>query len=247
MITPKVLPFIISIFFLICNLQAFEIKARYQRSGEDFTQGLLYKDGLVYEGTGRYGKSVVKTYDLKDRKTKKQTELDPHFFGEGIALLQGQLYQLTWKSGVVFAYDTASLKPKGQYRISGQGWGLSTWKDSLLILSNGSDELYFYDARFLLHKKIKVNYKGKPVVKLNELEVVGNFVYANVWQTNYIYKIDLKTGNAVERYDLSQLAQNVRRLAGNRIDVLNGIAYIPEKKTFLVTGKLWPLLYEIQL
>ena len=246
MTTPKVLSFIISIFFLICNLQAFEIKAKYQRSGKDFTQGFLYKDGLIYEGTGRYGKSLVKTYSLKDRKTQKQSKLDPHFFGEGISLLEGKLYQLTWKMGAVFVYDTTHLKPLEQYRISGQGWGLGTWKDSLLVLSNGSNELSFYDSKFLLKRKLKVHYKGKPVVKLNELEVVGNFVYANVWQTNYIYKIDLKTGNAVARYDLSQLTQKVKRLAGNRIDVLNGIAYIPEKKTFLVTGKLWPLIYEIQ-
>jgi glutaminyl-peptide cyclotransferase len=208
-----------------------------------FTQGLLWHDGLLYESTGRYGESTIRAVDLETGEVRRRVDLPPQYFGEGIALLHGHLYQLTWREGVAFLWDPATLREAGRVQYSGEAWGLTTDGESLIV-SDGSSYLTWVDpGTFAVRRTVRVTDGGRPVDQLNELEWVRGEVWANVWHSNHIMRIDPATGALVGRLDLSAL---VPPIADNEA-VLNGIAYDEAGDRLFVTGKLWPRLFEISV
>ena len=190
---------------------------------------------------------LLAAVDLKTGKVQKKVELDNKvFFGEGITFMNGNVYQLTYKNQKGFVYDAKTFKKIKEFSYAGEGWSL-THDSTRLIMSNGSSNLQFLDPTTLaVIGSISVNDNNGPVSNINELEFVDGVLYANQWQTNYILKIDPNTGKVLGKIDLSKLSDEIRRTSPN-VDVANGIAYNPATKTFYVTGKLWPKMYEIRL
>jgi glutaminyl-peptide cyclotransferase len=210
-----------------------------------FTQGLVIEQGKLLESTGQNGTSWIAEVDIVTGKQEKKVELGNQYFGEGITVLNNKIYQLTYKSNIGFIYDKKYQKI-GEFNYNREGWGI-THNGENLIASDGTDQLYFLDTVTLdVTKTLKVTNEGKPIKNLNELEYIDGFVYANLWQTNFIAKINLTDGKVVGTLDLSQVAEVV--YPGNpNADVLNGIAYEPKSKLILITGKLWPALVAIRL
>ena len=220
---------------------------QYPHDTRAFTQGFAWHDGTLYEGTGRYGTSVLRTVDLATGRTGRYRKLDARFFGEGVAVLGDEVFQLTWENGWAFVYDRETLTPTRRFRIVGEGWGLTT-DGTRLILSNGSSVLRFLDpATGQVTGRVLVTSGGQPVANLNELEWVdagtGGEILANVWHSPRIARIDPATGNVTGWLDGSELIR--RAGVTDREQVLNGIAYDPEGKRLLLTGKLWPAVYEV--
>lgn len=221
-----------------------EVVAVYPHDPTRFTQGLLWDRGAVVESTGRYGYSQVVRWRLDDGTVLCSNRLPWDYFGEGIALAKGVLVQLTWREGTAFFYDPVSLRELGRATYEGEGWGL-TFDGAWLIMSDGSDVLTFRDPKTLaVWRRLPVRRDGKAVRHLNELEYVEGFIYANVWQSQEIVKIDASSGRVVAVIDCSSLPYR-SRMPGE--DVLNGIAWIPERRTFLLTGKLWPQIFEVRI
>jgi glutamine cyclotransferase len=221
----------------------YRVVASYPHDRQAFTQGLVYEDGVLYEGTGLYGRSVLARRDLKTGKTLKIIHLPRRHFGEGITIFGDRIIQLTWQNetGFVYRKDTFTLLKEFTYPT--EGWGL-THDGKRLIYSDGTATLHFLDPNtFAETGRIVVRDEGRPVEGLNELEYIEGLVFANVWPTDEILAIDPMTGRVAGRLDLSALYPRPR----NSEDVLNGIAWIPETKHLLVTGKLWPKIYEIEL
>lgn len=217
---------------------------QYPHDKTAFTQGLLWHDGVMYESTGQYGESSLRKVRLQDGKVLARRELDPDLFGEGLALVDDQLVQLTWRAGLALVSDLATLERRATVRYSGEGWGLC-FDGTALVMSDGSSILEFRDPESLeVLREVRVVKEGVPVPRLNELECVGSEVYANVWRSNEILRIDSKTGRVTASIDASNLLTRHESLGA---DVLNGIAYKPDSKTFLVTGKRWPQLFEVEL
>src|SRR5436190_1740735 len=220
-----------------------DIVARYPHDPHAFTQGLLWHDGKLYESTGLYGQSSIRRVDLATGSVDEEQSLPSAFFGEGLALVGDTLVQLTWREGQALLWDRASLSRTGDRSYVGEGWGLTTVGDRLLQ-SDGSARLTWRDGKtFVVTGTLDVRDEVRPVPLLNELEAVGDVVYANLWTTDRIVRIDLKTGRVTARIDVTPLHAEVLA-KGGQPDVLNGIAYRPETGTFLLTGKLWPTLYE---
>jgi len=179
---------------------------------------------------------------LSDGKILDQVSLESRLFGEGLARVENKLIQLTWKKQVALVYDLNTFKELERINYSGEGWGL-TYDGSWLVMSDGSDILTFRDSRsFAVWRRLQVKLRGRPVKLLNELEYAEGFIYANVWNSSEIMKIDPQSGRVVAVIETSSLRYKPS-IYGE--DVLNGIAYIPENKTFLITGKLWPKLFEV--
>ena len=223
----------------------YRIVATYPHDRQAYTQGLVYAGGVLYESTGLYGRSSVRRVDLKSGRPLAIQPLAPHYFGEGLTALGDRLIQLTWQSGTGFVYARASLRAIAQFRYTTQGWGL-THDSKHLIMSDGSDSLYFLDAqRFTEVRRIRVHDPRGPVQYLNELEYIGGSIFANVWQSPRILRIDPQSGRVTGFIDLSELVHRMSREPST--DVLNGIAYIPGSGRLLVTGKRWPSLYAIEL
>ncbi|MCI0603923.1 glutaminyl-peptide cyclotransferase [bacterium] len=209
---------------------------------EAFTQGLECHAGKVYESTGLKGRSSLRQVDPHTGKVLRRYDLAQDQFGEGLARVSDRLIQLTWKNRIAFIYDLKTLEPIGKFQYLGEGWGLC-FDGEHLIMSNGSDSLTFRDPKtFESAKKINVTLSGKPVWGLNELEYADGFVYANVWPTDTIVRIDLENGKVISVINVDGLMSKEERL---RVDVLNGICYDPEKRTFLLTGKRWPKMFEV--
>lgn len=220
------------------------VLAKYPHSREAFTQGLLWHEGAMYESTGRYGKSELRKVRLEDGQVLAQRALDSSFFGEGLALVDDRLIQLTWRSGVALVSDVESLQQEGTLRYPGEGWGLC-FDGQALVMSDGSSILELRDPDSMeLLRELTVWRGDRPVSRLNELECVGDEVYANIWQSDEIVRIDPTTGQVTAVIDASGLLSMVE---ATRADVLNGIAYRPETETFLLTGKLWPHVFEVEL
>jgi len=216
----------------------------YPHSTDAFTQGLVWQEGVLYESTGRYGRSSLREVRLADGKVLRQRELEPRFFGEGLAQAGDRLIQLTWRSGLAFVSDLSTFERRDTFHYRGEGWGLC-YDGTTLVMSDGSSMLQFRDPDSMeLVRKVNVSRNGHPVRNLNELECVGSEVYANIWQSNEIVRIDPKTGRVTASIDASGLLSRIEAI---RADVLNGIAYRPESKTFLLTGKLWPHVFEVEL
>ncbi|MDX1654026.1 MAG: glutaminyl-peptide cyclotransferase [Candidatus Competibacteraceae bacterium] len=217
----------------------------YPHDPEAFTQGLIFHDGQLYEGTGLWGRSELRRVDLETGKVLARLPLPRNLFGEGIALVEERIFQITWQSGRGFVYHRDTLEPLASFRYPGEGWGLA-FDGRRLIMSNGSATLLFLDPRTLeITGHLRVYDGQRPVTRLNELEVVEGEIFANVWMTDRIARIDPHSGLVTGWIDLSGLLADKHRQ--RRVDVLNGIAYDPENRRLFVTGKLWPKLFEIEL
>lgn len=223
----------------------FEIVQRWPHDPEAFTEGLLYRDGRMYESTGLNGSSDFREVDLETGQVLRSRDLDQKYFGEGLALFGGKLYQLTWRTQVGFIYDAATFQPTGQFNYTGEGWGM-TDDGTSLIMSDGTSTLRFLDpATLAVQRTVKVTDEGREVTQLNELEYVKGEVYANVWRTNLLARIDPATGHVTGWIDLTGLLASNERTGDE--DVLNGIAYDAATDRLWVTGKLWPKLFEIRV
>ena len=220
------------------------VVASFPHDPNAYTQGLVIHDGRMYEGTGRYGRSSVREVDLTTGNVVRQRTLRPEHFGEGIAVFDDQLYQLTWRSGLGFVYDLETLELVKTLRLEGEGWGL-THDGQNLILSNGSSELHFLDPETLaVVRRLSVRDTGRPVDQLNELEFIRGEIWANVWFEDRIARISPATGEVLGWVYLDGLYPRSQR---GYEDVLNGIAFDPQTERLFVTGKNWPRLYEIEL
>jgi glutaminyl-peptide cyclotransferase len=216
----------------------------YPHDRTAFTQGLVYLDGVLYEGTGLNGRSTIRKVRLENGEVLQQQALDPQYFGEGIAIWKKSLIQLTYKTEIGFVYDLATFQRTKTFNYTGQGWGL-THDDTRIIMSDGSSALRFLDPDTLKETgRMVVKEAGRPVEQLNELEVVKGEILANIWQTSRIARIAPRTGQVTGWIDLSGLL-DPRDAAG--VDVLNGIAYDAAGDRLFVTGKLWPKLFEIKI
>lgn len=227
----------------------YKVVARYPHSTSDFTQGLQFHEGYLYEGTGQKGRSVLTKSQLADGEQLQRKRLPSRYFGEGITIVGEQIFQLTWRSNVVFVYDLASFDTVTSHYNPSEGWGL-TWSGSELILSDGSATLQFIDPiTFAAARKVDVKFEGAPVHNLNELEFIDGEVWANVWMSDEIVRINPETGEVVGIVDLSGLSELTE--IGGSGGVLNGIAWIPAQGDapgrLLVTGKLWGDIFEIAL
>lgn len=216
-----------------------------------FTEGYEYYNNTLLESTGNYGTSKLVQADPKTGKVVKELSLPAKEFGEGITVLHDTIYQLTWKENIAHLYKAKDFKKIGDIRFNAEGWGLTN-DGKQLIASDGSNNLYFYEPSTLRLLRVQsVTENGTPAVNINELEYVNGFVYANQWQYNYILKINPQNGEVVGKLDLTDLVNKVQSefpyLDTKNNAVLNGIAYNPGTKKFLITGKDWPKAYEIDI
>lgn len=225
------------------NQLKIEILEEYPHDTGAFTQGLLWHNGFLFESTGRYGRSEIRKLRLETGDVLLRRSLPPSFFGEGLARIGNRLTQITWMEQTAFVYDLGTLKETARIQYSGEGWGLC-FDGNWLIMSDGSSKLTFRDpASLAVWKTVEVTLDDRPVSNLNELEYVEGRIYANIWQTSLLVEIDPESGIVTAQIDTSSLPYTTRR-AGE--DVLNGIAYRPDRGTFLLTGKLWPSIYEVR-
>ena len=223
----------------------YEVVQAYPHDAQAFTQGLVYWDGFLYESTGLYGESSLRKVEVDTGWVVRQVDLLPQYFAEGLTLWEDQLIQLTWQEGTGFIYNASDFSQTGQFTYPTEGWGL-THDGERLILSDGSDVLYFLDPdTFAFMDSVSVSFEGERVTRLNELEYIDGQVFANIWQTDQIVRIDPESGEVLGWIDLAGiLPDDVRR---PETDVLNGIAYDAKDNRLFITGKLWPFLYEILL
>jgi len=210
-----------------------------------FTQGLVFQDGVLVESTGLNGRSSLRRVDLASGNVLKKVDVSEQYFAEGLTIFKGRIFQLTWKAGKGFIYDSATFERSGEFSYSGEGWGL-THDDRSLILSDGTNEIRFINPEnFSVERTIKVTAGGKKIDELNELEYVKGEIFANIWQDDRIARIDPNSGDVVGWIDLTGLLPPTDRTS--QTNVLNGIAYDAAADRLFVTGKLWPKLFEIRL
>jgi len=223
----------------------FKIVHTFPHDPDAYTQGLAFRDGFLYEGTGRNGHSSLRKVRLETGAVVQRRELPREHFGEGIALIGNEVAQLTWKSEVGFVYDVSDFRLLRQFSYTGEGWGLTT-NGREVFMSDGTPEIRVLDIATLQEKRrFTVRDNGIPVRELNELEFVEGELFANVWQTDKIARISPETGNVVGWIDLSGILSQIYRR--ERDSVLNGIAYDAKEKRLFVTGKLWPSIFEIKV
>jgi glutamine cyclotransferase len=226
-------------------IYGFAIVNRYPHDSNAFTQGLVFADGFLFEGTGLRGRSSLRKVDLATGTILQYRSLPARFFGEGVTVYQNKVIQLTWRGNVGFVYDKDTFRLIEKFHYTTEGWGI-THDGEYLIMSDGTSTLYFLHPKS--YKKmglIEVHDRNGPVSNLNELEYVQGLIFANVWQTDKIAQISPATGEVVGWIDLRGLLRPEDRI--QRVDVLNGIAYDQVNDRLFVTGKLWPELYEIKL
>lgn len=220
-----------------------EILDSAAHSTEHFTQGLFFDGKALVETTGLYGHSKIFRYPSPKSSPSDSAQLGAKFFGEGSVQIGQDIFWLTWKEGRAFVLDARTLKIKSSLPLFSEGWGLS-FLDGALVMSDGSDQLYFLSPRdFRPFRTLRVLDGETPVSLLNELEVVGKTLYANVWQSDSIAAVDSQTGKVLRWYDLSKVAKEVRKKEP-RAEVLNGIAF--DGKSFWITGKFWPVMYKVK-
>ena len=225
----------------------FVVKNTYPHDPQAFTQGLFIRDGQLYESTGQKGQSSLRKVDLKTGKVLQKKDLADEYFGEGSTPVGDTIVGLTWQSNVGFIYDAKTFALKGRFNYKGEGWGLASDAKNV-YMSDGSAEIRILDPKTLEERRrIKVTAEGKPITQLNELEVVDGEIYANVWGTDAIARIDPASGNVVGWIDLTGLLPPAQRGTSSPDAVLNGIAWDGKHRKLYVTGKLWPKLYEIEL
>jgi glutamine cyclotransferase len=229
----------------VIPVYSYSIANTYPHDPDAFTQGLVFDDGVLYEGTGLYGQSSLRRVELETGDTLQIRELSDQFFGEGITIYGNRIIQLTWQSNIGFVYDKNSFELLQEFSYSTEGWGI-TYDGTRLIMSDGTSTLHFLDPQtFDEIGHVEVSDDNGPVIRLNELEYVRGEVYANIWQTDRIARIAPETGRVVGWVDLEGLLSAEDR--SDPVDVLNGIAYDAQTDRLFVTGKLWPKLFEIEL
>jgi glutamine cyclotransferase len=224
---------------------SYEVVSSYPHDPTSFTQGLVWHDGTLYESTGLKGESKLRRLEFPSGKVLKEINLASEFFGEGLALVDSRLIQLTWQSHKGFVYDLNTFRQLQEFAYDTEGWGL-TYDGKNLILSDGSSNLFYLDPQtFKPVKKLAVTMNGKPISDLNELDFIDGEIWSNVWQTDLIVRIDPSTGRVTSFLNLKGILAPSDKTG--REDVLNGIAYDAEKKRIFVTGKLWPRIFEIRV
>jgi glutamine cyclotransferase len=222
----------------------YKVVNSYPHDTEAYLQGLVFHEGVLYESTGLYGKSTLRRVKLKTGKVLQMTSLAPDLFGEGLALVDNRLIQLTWQSRRGFVYDRDSLGLLREFTYETEGWGL-TYDGTRLIMSDGSSVLTYLDpTSFEPVNRLAVTFEGRPLPRLNELEYVEGEIWANVWLTDLIVRIDPATGEVDSYIDLAGILQTEVPLGPD--DVLNGIAYDQQGKRVFVSGKRWPRVFEIK-
>jgi glutaminyl-peptide cyclotransferase len=222
---------------------AVRVVGSYPHARDAFTQGLLWHDGHLYESTGLYGRSSLRRVDLQSGEVLERRALPPELFAEGLARVGDRLIQLTWQEHRAIVWTLDGLQRVREFAYEGEGWGLC-YDGEHLVMSDGSDRLVFRDPEtFRSVRSIRVRERGRPVDQLNELECVDGAIWANVWQTDRILRIDPHTGNVTGIATAGDLLDPDER---EHADVLNGIAWIPERRHFVITGKLWPRLFEVE-
>ena len=224
---------------------SYEILATLPHDPTCYTQGLVIDEGVFYESCGLYGQSSLRLVDPATGTVQAETELDASFFAEGLALLEGKLYQLTWRENTGFVYDASTFEQLRAFNYQTEGWGLTT-DGSALILSDGTNTLYWLDPGTMqIVRQVNVSYQGQSVEYLNELEFINGLIFANIYLTDTIVAVNPDDGNVVSLIDLTGLrpAQN-QAVQG---EVLNGIAYDSINDKLYLTGKNWPSLYEVRL
>lgn len=221
-----------------------DVLAVHPHDPQAYTQGLVWYRGELYESDGLYGRSSLRRVDPATGTVRQKIAIEPRIFAEGLALVGERLIQLTWKEGIAPVYDRATFRHLADFHYEGEGWGLS-YDGKRLVMSDGSDRLFFRDPKtFALQGSVAVTRDGVPVMQLNELECVGGEVWANVWQTDDILRIDPKSGRVTGVAEATGLLAPEDRAAG--AEVLNGIAYDPATRRFWITGKLWPKMFEVR-
>ena len=224
-----------------------EVIAVYPHDENAFTQGLLWNGGYLYESTGQWGQSTLRRVDIETGLPQEVVSLDDAYFAEGLERLDDTLIQLTWQAGLAFVYDFGSFELLDTLVYEGEGWGLC-YDGRYLFMSDGSSHLSIRDPNtFELIFRGAVTYQGQllPAQLLNELECVGEYVYANGWNTDYIFRIDKYTGVVTAVIDAAALLTDAEKADLQPGSVLNGIAYDSETETFFITGKNWPKLFEV--
>lgn len=223
-----------------------EIVHTYPHDASAFTEGLFYLNGFLYESTGLEQHSSIRKVRIETGQVVQKLDIPAQYFGEGIVNWNGHLISLTWKSHVGFVFDLATFKLQRQFQYAGEGWAL-TQDGKQVIMSDGTSELRLLDPNTLRETgRIQVTLEGKPIRDVNELEWVKGEIYANVWQTNWIVRIDPSSGHVVGLINLAGLLSPADQVMG-QTDVLNGIAYDAKGDRLFVTGKNWPKLFEIRL
>lgn len=226
----------------------FEVIKTYQHDPDASTQGLVYHDGYIYEGTGIRGKSTLRKIDLNQNKILDMLGLSSELFGEGVTIYNDKIYQITWTSRKGFVYDLKSFSLETTFNYTTQGWGITTM-DNKLVMSDGTNKLYHLDPKnFNKIKTVEVYDHQGPVECLNELEYIGGHIWANVWLTDRIVVIHPESGRVVEELYLPNMLTPAEKAKIDlKEDVLNGIASNPEKGSIYVTGKHWPKLFELKV
>jgi len=226
-------------------VSGYSVTHAYPHDPHAFTQGIEYRDGVLYEGTGLNGQSMLRRVELATGKVLQQIAVPPEHFGEGITTWGETILQLTWQSQLGFVYDRSTFRQLRTFRYTGEGWGL-THNATELIMSDGGASLRFFDPKTLMEtRRLLVTDAGIVIRDLNELEWVNGEIYANVWQTNFIARISPASGRVLGWIDLTGLLSPEEQRGG--ADVLNGIAYDAGGRRLFVTGKLWPKLFEIRI
>ena len=220
-----------------------QVLQTYPHDRAAFTQGLLLDNGKLFESTGQVGQSSLREVELKTGRVIRKVDVPPPVFAEGLAVTGNTLIQLTWQNGRALVYDKRSFARTGEFTYKGEGWGLCTSGEEL-VMSDGSSNLTFRRAKdFSVLRTVAVTMDGQRLEQLNELECVGTDIYANVWMRDVIVRIDQKSGRVTQRIEAPNLLSPIERQG---VDVLNGIAYDPGDQTFLITGKLWPKLFRVR-
>jgi len=232
---------------------SYNIVKVYPHDTTSYIEGLFLHNNALYESTGNNGKSKLLKLNIENGKPEKEIKLDSAYFGEGISMVNNKIYQLTWQEHKVFVYDANTFKKIKEMQWPFEGWGMTT-DGKQLIISTGGSNLYFVNPDdFKIIKQVSVTDNYGPVGNINELEYVNGIIYANLYQTNYILKIDPQTGKVTGKLDLtgildkSSIPYDPAKYDVNSGNVLNGIAYDSAKNSFYVTGKYWPALFEIKL
>lgn len=222
-----------------------EVVASFPHDPGAFTQGLAVENGRLYESTGQYGASSLRLVDLETGRVQRLSNLARNYFGEGIAIANDRIYQLTWQSRTGFVYDLETFELLERFRYDGEGWGI-TFDGALLILSDGSSTLRFLDPKSLdvVRRVVVQDEQGRPVTRINELEFIEGEVWANIWYDDRIARISPDDGRVLGWLDLAHIYPAAER---DREQVLNGIAYDRDTDRVFVTGKNWPRLYEIRV
>ena len=233
--------FLFPIKLVAISVSSASVLKKFPHDKDAFTQGLEYHEGILYEGTGLWGSSELRKVELETGRVIQSKLLAPKYFGEGITIFQDKVFQLTWKSGKGFVYDLDTFDLIRDFSIPGEGWGLTN-NGKNLILSNGSDQILFLDIESLQFiKSINVKKEGKPQYFLNELEYVENEIWANVWKTDQILRINPSNGEVIGILDLSIISEKQ-----SEDDVANGIAWDAQSNRIFVTGKFWNYIYQIE-